>query len=247
MKNILIVIFTITSLNFIDIQKELTAEQIMERVDKNMIANDRIIESRMIIYGKRQKRTVSFRGYSKGEDKSFIEYLAPSREKGTKILKLKEHLWIYSPSSDRTIQLSGHLLRQSVMGSDLSYEDISKNEKYGTIYIPNLLEQSIVGNRKTWCIELKAKNDEVSYPKRKIWIDQERFLPLKEEMFAKSGELLKRITVSEVLKIKDKWYPKITNYKDVLKDGNGTDFVIDSMDLESKISDDIFNKASLKK
>jgi len=27
-----------------------------------------------------------------------------------------------------------------------------------------------------------------------VWIDKERFVPLKEELFAKSGELLKRTT-----------------------------------------------------
>ena len=40
----------------------------------------------------------------------------------------------YSPSTDRTIQLSGHLLRQSVMGSDLSYEDMMEERKLSEIY-----------------------------------------------------------------------------------------------------------------
>ena len=50
------------------------------------------------------------------------------------MLKLDKRLWIYSPSTDRTIQLSGHLLRQSVMGSDLSYEDMMEERKLSEVY-----------------------------------------------------------------------------------------------------------------
>jgi len=43
------------------------------------------------------------------------------------MLKLEDQLWIFSPSTDRIIQISGHMLRQSVMGSDLSYEDMMED------------------------------------------------------------------------------------------------------------------------
>jgi hypothetical protein len=36
------------------------------------------------------------------------------------MLKLGDQLWTFSPSTDRTIQIAGHMLRQSVMGSDMS-------------------------------------------------------------------------------------------------------------------------------
>ncbi len=93
-----------------------------------------ILESEMVIHGRRNGRTVSSKGYTEGTAKSFTEYLSPEREKGTKMLKLDDKLWIYSPSSDRTIQLSGHMLRQSVMGSDLSYEDMMEDRKLTEMY-----------------------------------------------------------------------------------------------------------------
>ncbi|CAL2079452.1 Outer membrane lipoprotein-sorting protein [Tenacibaculum sp. 190524A02b] len=247
MKKIISILILIITLPIAGQNKAITASQILTKVDGNLVSKQRIIQSQMIIYGKRKNRTIVSKGYSKGNEKSFIEYLQPKRERGTKMLKLKNRLWIYSPSSDRTIQLSGHLLRQSVMGSDLSYEDVSSNEKYSVLYHSKLIGEEAFKERKTWVIELVAKNDEVNYQKRKLWVDQERFIPLKEEMYAKSGQKLKEIKVLDVMKIKSKWYPKVTNYKDVLKDGKGTDFIIDTMDLEANISEDIFNKASLKK
>jgi len=41
-------------------------------------------------------------------------------------------------------------------------------------------------------LELIAKVEDVAYHSRKIWIDALRFVPLKEELFAKSGQLLKK-------------------------------------------------------
>ena len=121
----------------------MTADEILDKVDANMIADTQIISSEMIVYGKRKSRTIKSKGYSRGSDKHFTEYLSPEREKGTKMLKLEDRLWIYSPATDRIIQLSGHLLRQSVMGSDLSYEDMMEERKLTTLY-----NASVLGNEE---------------------------------------------------------------------------------------------------
>ena len=214
-------IFSVLTLSFL-LMTTLSAQDgnaILKKVDDNMTSKTNITESNMVIYGKRGSRTVTSKGYSEGNDKSFTEYLAPEREKGTKMLKLEDRLWIYSPSTDRTIQLSGHMLRQSVMGSDLSYEDMMEDRKLVEMYNVKVIGTETIDNRKTWILELNAKVEDVSYVKRKIWVDQERYVPLKEELFAKSGQLLKKVVMSDIAKIDGRWYPKKMNYKDMLKDG----------------------------
>jgi outer membrane lipoprotein-sorting protein len=223
------------------------AEMIIQKVDDNMNAETTISETQMIIHGKRNSRTVESKGYSEGEEKSFTEYLAPAREKGTKMLKLEDRLWIYSPSTDRTIQLSGHMLRQSVMGSDLSYEDMMEDRKLTDMYNSKVIGEEIIDGRPAWILELIAKVEDVAYESRKIWIDQERYVPLKEELFAKSGQLLKKTVMSDITKIDGRWYPKKINYKDMLKDGEGTDFVVVDIQFNAAIPEEIFSKASLKK
>lgn len=223
------------------------AGEIIKKVDANMTSTTQIVESKMIIWGKRNSREVVSKGYSEGNTKSFTEYLSPEREKGTKMLKLEDKLWIYSPETDRTIQLSGHMLRQSVMGSDLSYEDMMEDRKLTEMYDSKVIAEELVDGRKTWVLELIAKVENVSYEKRKIWVDQERFVPLKEELFAKSGQLLKKTVMSDMKKVANRWYPMSINYKDMLKDGKGTDFIVLSIKFDEKIPDYIFSKASLKK
>jgi hypothetical protein len=117
------------------------ANEILERIDQNMSSENRVFESSMTIHGKRSSRTITSKTWSVGDEKSFTEYLSPAREQGTKMLKLEDQLWIYSPSTDRTIQISGHMLRQSVMGSDLSYEDMMDDRKLTETY-----DAEVIGN-----------------------------------------------------------------------------------------------------
>jgi outer membrane lipoprotein-sorting protein len=223
------------------------AETIIQKIDDNMSSDNRVITSEMVIRGKRKSRTVSSKGYSEGNTKSFTEYLSPEREKGTKMLKLDDRLWIYSPSTDRIIQLSGHMLRQSVMGSDLSYEDMMEDRKLTEMYDAQVVGEEVFDDRNCWKLEMIAKVEDVSYYKRVVLVDQERYVPLKEELFAKSGQMLKKTTLSDVVQIEGRWFPRKMNYKDMLKSGDGTDFIVKEITFNTSIPDYIFTKGVLKK
>ncbi|MDY0196958.1 MAG: outer membrane lipoprotein-sorting protein [Tenuifilaceae bacterium] len=244
MKHLIILLLSVLSVKQIQAQHAIA---ILNKVDANINSKTSIIKSDMIIYGRRNSRTITSIGYAEGNSKSFSEYLAPEREKGTKMLKLENNLWIYSPSTDRTIQLSGHMLKQSVMGSDLSYEDMMENRKLTEMYNAKVVGEEIIDGRKTWVLQLNAKVDDASYDSRKVWVDTERYVPLREELYAKSGQLLKKTELKDVKKIDGRWYPTKINYKDMLKDGKGTDFVVLEIKFNAEIPLYIFSKASLKK
>ncbi len=222
------------------------AEDILNKIEKNMSSDTRVFESTMTIHGTRSSRTITSKTYSTSDKQSFTEYLAPAREQGTKMLKLENQLWIYSPSTDRTIQISGHMLRQSVMGSDLSYEDMMDDRKITELYTASVIGSDTLDGRNVIVMELKAKVPDVAYATRKMWVDAERFVPLKEELYAKSGQLLKRTTLSEVRHIDGRWFPVKIVYKDMLKQGDGTEFNITSVEFNQPIPEYIFTKAALK-
>ena len=244
MKYLITLLFALLSITQTNAQD---ATAILNKVDDNINSNTSITKSDMIIYGRRNQRTVTSVGYSEGKNKSFSEYLAPARERGTKMLKLEDNLWIYSPSTDRTIQLSGHMLKQSLMGSDLSYEDMMENRKLTEMYNAKVIGEETIDDRKTWVLQLNAKVDDASYDSRKKWVDTERYVPLREELFAKSGQLLKRTELKDVKKIDGRWYPTKMNYKDMLKDGKGTDFIVLEIEFDVEIPAYIFSKAALKR
>jgi len=245
MKNLLTLIFLAISL-LLQAQ-EPTGKEILEKIDKNMASKSTISTSKMLIHGARQTRTIEAKSWGMGDEKSFTEYLAPAREKGTKMLKLEDKLWIYSPGSDRTIQISGHMLKQSLMGSDLSYEDMMDNVELLKDYDAAVIGSEVVEERDCWIVELQAKTAEVNYQIRKVWVDKVRYIPLKEELYAKSGKLLKRMELFDITKIDNRWYPKKIVFKDMLKKGLGTEFIIDEIEFDKEIPEYLFTKAALRK
>jgi len=221
--------------------------EILGKIDQNLSSRNQVIVSTMIIHGRRSSRSITSKSWVQGSEKSFTEYLAPAREKGTKMLKIDDQLWMYSPQSDRIIRISGHMLRQSLMGSDLSYEDMMEDRRLDEIYSAEITGEEQIDKRDCWVMELTAKEDDVPYHTQKFWVDKEYMLPLKEQLFAKSGKMLKVIELSDLFRVDGRWYPKRMLFQDVLLKGKGTEFIIESIDFNKNIPNHIFSKASLRK
>jgi len=228
-------------------QAGLSPEALLRKIDDNAVPGSKIMVSSMTIHGRRGERTIKSKSWIEGEDKAFTEYLDPPREKGTKMLKLANQLWTYTPSTDRIIGISGNVLRQSVMGSDLSYEDMMDNRKWSDIYAAADDGAETVLDRPCRILKLTATVEDVAYAVRRVWVDEARSLVLKEERYGKSGRLLKTLDVGEVKQIENRWIQTRAVVRDVLKEGNGTEFVIESVEFNAKIPEAVFSKAALRK
>ena len=246
MKNCLIMFF-LSSFLFTQ-SDQMSANDIMKAIDKNLNADSRVITSKMVIKGRRNSRTIESKNWIVGTELAFTEYLSPPREAGTKMLKIGEKLYTYSPQTDRVIQISGHMLRQSVMGSDMSYNDMMEDRPIEQLYEATLEGSIKIDDRDHYIIALDAKVKGLSYPKRRSWVDKEYLLPTKEELYAKSGKLLKTASLHGIKKIDGRWFPSKFIYKDELKrNSRGTEWIINEIQFNKKIPDSRFSKALLRK
>ena len=247
MKNGLILFFLFSSFLFTQ-SDQMSADDIMKAMDQNLNAESRIITSKMVVKGRRSNRTIESKNWVVGTELAFTEYLSPPREAGTKMLKIGEKLYTYSPQTDRVIQISGHMLRQSVMGSDMSYNDMMEDRPIDELYSATIEESIMLDGRDHWIMILDAKVKGLSYPKRRSWVDKEYLLPKKEELYAKSGKLLKTASLEGIKKIEGRWFPSKFVYKDELKrNSKGTEWIIDNIQFNKKIPNSRFSKALLRK
>ena len=227
---------------------ELTVQEIISAMDDNLNAKSRVLTSKMIVHGRRSSRTIESKNWVVGINQAFTEYLSPPREAGTKMLKLDDKLWTYSPQTDRVIQISGHMLRQSVMGSDMSYNDMMEDKPLEELYEATIEGSEMIDDRKHWILFLNAKVIGLSYPKRRAWVDVEYLLPMKEELYAKSGKLLKSTSMDGIKKVQGRWFPTRFIFRDELKQNSkGTEWIIDDILFDVEIPDSRFSKALLRK
>lgn len=225
-----------------------SGEALLQKVDQNQTSGTKISVWEMTIHGRRGSRTMKAKSWVRGVEQALTEYLDPPRDAGTKMLKLGGQLWTFSPVTDRTIQIAGHMLRQSVMGSDMSYEDLMEDPKLQNLYVARVTGESSVLERPCWVLELTAKGGtDPAYRSRKLWVDKERFLVLKEERFATSGKLLKTSEVTKVAMMQQRWVAERAVFRDALKNDGGTEFVVASVEFDAKIPEHVFSQASLRK
>ena len=111
-------------------------------------------------------RTKTFILYAEGADKMLIEFTNPE-ERGQKIMRLEDEIYLYFPDAEEVIRLQGSALKESVMGSDFSYEDMTGEGDLLDQYEVTLLGEQMVDGRRHYHLELEAK-------KRGLWNDWRR-------------------------------------------------------------------------
>ena len=122
-----------------------------------------------------------------------------------------------------------------------------ENPRLSEIYRAEVTGTEIIADRLCWILRLVANKTDVAYHSRLIWVDQELSVPLKEELYAKSGKLLKKTDFKNFKKIGHRWFPMLILFKDVLKTGGGTEFIMDSIEFDRPIPEHFFSKAALRR
>lgn len=226
--------------------QELTAEAILAQIDDNMVFETAYSEIDMIITIGRRVIKKELISYTEGTENSFIEFLSPARDRGTKMLKTGKVLKIYFPSAERVMRLSGHMLKQSMMGSDFSYEDMTETaEELEKEYEVKLLGEEAFNDVPCYVLELESRDESRTYFFRKIWVDREKFIGHKVEFYAKSGKLLKVLTVGNIQSFKNRYYPTRVTMEDKLREDSKTEMLIKTIQFDMPIPEGTFTERNL--
>jgi len=225
----------------------LSGKEIIARVDGNQVYNSIEYHATMTISMGKQVREKSFEGYAQGDEQAYMEFTAPAREKGTRFLKLADEMWMYIPSVEKATKIAGHMLRQSLMGSDFSYDDFTENKKMLDAYDIEVLDSDTFLGTECYVLELTAKIEEVSYYKRRLWVSKENYIPLKTELFAKSGKLMKELKVLEVKKIGTRHYPVHIRMENKLRKDTFTELIFEEIKIDVPIPEKVFTKAFIER
>ena len=222
------------------------AADILARVDANMSFAGIRYTARMEITIGGETRIKAMAAVALGQEKAFVEFTNPE-DRGTRYLKLGSDLWMWFPAEADTVKISGHLLKDGMMGSDLSYEDALESRDYAKLYSASVRGREAVDGRDCWLVELKALVPTAPYDRRLLWVDAERWIVLKEEMYARSGKLLKTSRVLEARKIGERWFPVKSELVSALRKDTRTLFILDEVELDPVLDPRQFTMAALTK
>lgn len=225
-----------------------TADQLLSYVDKNMTFATRTATIKMTVVSPQRTRTFVMQTYGRGETESAIEYLDPARDKGTKMLRRGDEMWMWMPSVESIQKISGHMLRQGMMGSDLSYEDMMGAAQLRDKYTAKVTGAETKNGILCWRVEMIAKDATVAYPKRISWIDQKSHIPISQELYAVSGMLLKVWDMSDIRTYDGgRQFPAKMVIVDKLKQGTSTTIEMTSITFGVALEEETFSQRWLER
>ncbi len=236
--NLLFVCFLLL---FSGLARAVTVEEILTKIDANLTYEARESSLQMVVTKNGRTKTYRMHSFGRGQEEMAMEYLEPARDKGTKMLKKSDDLWMFLPSVEKPQKISGHMLRQGLMGSDMSYEDLMESSRWQAMYNGTIAAEEVIEGRKCWKVELKAKESTVSYPKRIIWVDQGNYIPLRQELFALSGMLLKSWTMGDVRSIEGREFPMKMVVEDQLQKGSVTQIIFEKVTFKVALAEEVFS------
>lgn len=224
----------------------ITPEEIMEQVDEYQHLKSARMKSEMVIVKGSRKMIKEMVSLVKGSKYGLTKFTNP-RDRGSKFLKRDDSLWMYFSDAEDIVKISGHMLEQGMMGSDFSYQDMMESDKLTDLYDFEVIREERMNGRDCYVVEgVKEEGSEASYYRRVSWIDKERFVPLKEELYARSGRLLKIMKTKEVEKIEERWFPTHQVVDNKLKRGTKTEFKVNSIEFNIDILASKFSLRSLR-
>ncbi len=228
----------------------ITAEELLDKVDLVQRDYDSLyFEAVMEIISGSRQLSKDYYGYLDDKDsKSFMEFTNP-QDQGTRYLKINTDLWIYLPDAQDTIKISGHLLRDGVMGSDISYDDILNQGAYNKEYTSESLETVELDGMQVYKLTILAINDAVvSYAKQDLYVDMDSFQIYKVTLYAKGRKgyrAIKEFKLKDYQKVGKLTMPMISEVSDLRKKNSLTRVTYTKLKPDIKLDKKMFTRSYL--
>ena len=236
--------------------EDLTAEQIIKKIELNPKPNTSVTEVKLEISRyKRNKEKVKIREFTrfqkfynsgKFKSKSIVRFYKPKIVKGAGLLSWvrkngSTDQWIFLPKLKAAKEIKAKEKSKKFMGTDFRYEDL-ENRELGQDSLTLIGHEYFDGSK---CEVIMAYPNDLSfYFSRKIWINTSNWQITKIEFYIDEFQLEKTLILSDFI-IKDEYItPGLLSM--IMEDSkNKTVMTIKSFKPDLGLKDEIFSESFL--
>lgn len=182
-----------------------------------------------------------------GDQRYLMVFDAPADVRGMSFLiwkypKAEDDRWIYFPALKAVKRIAADDKKSSFVGSDFTYEDVSGRDLDDEVH--TFVRTDQVGGRKVYVVDSRPKSN-TDYAMRSIWIDQENWLPLKEDYIDAQSKPLRTFTADRVEQIGGQWTITARSMKNH-QTGHKTEVVFRDVQYNVGLDDSVFTERNMK-
>jgi outer membrane lipoprotein-sorting protein len=217
-----------------------TAEDIVGRLQANQVFRTSRIQGVMTVTDRFGTKETRFVSSSRGDSDALIEFTS-TEEKGQKILRTKDEIYLFYPDAEEVIRLQGAAFRDAVLGSDMSYEDLTGGKTLLETYRVSLEGTEPVDGAECYRVRMEAKARNVAYPVQVMWVDPKLWAARRMQQFSLAGRLLKEISLGDFKVVAGRTVATRMILEDKLKKNSRTVFVVEKMDVDIPLDPKLFS------
>lgn len=225
------------------------ATEIVKRADDKMRGEkSSIVTMSMKIIRPTWERTIEFKSWTLGTDKSMTLITAPAKEAGQSFLRIDREMWSWNPTISRIIKLPPSMLAQGWMGSDFTNDDLLNQRSIVVDYTHRIVSEEEIDGRKCYKIELTPKeNAPVVWGKLLFWISKENYLLLRSEYYDEDGYLVKTEVATDIKELSGRLLPTTFELIPEDEEGQKTVVTMQSAEFNVNIEEGFFSQQNMKR
>jgi outer membrane lipoprotein-sorting protein len=224
------------------------ATEIVRKAYLNTEGKSQYAYMQMQVIRPKWTRTIEFKFVSQGTDKALVLITAPPKEQGQTFLLVNGQMWTYNPRINSLVKIGPSMMSQGWMGSDYSNNELLNQGSILNDYTHKIIGQETIDGRKCWKILLQPKpSSSVVWGKQILWIDQQDYLILKQQLFDEDGYLVKTHIASDIKVLNGRKIP--TKYTIIPEDTpeNKTVVIIKDIKFDITIPPGFFTIQNMKR
>ncbi len=233
---------------------EMTAEQIIDKMESGFQNENMLMQFKMTIYSKSgQTRERKLRARMKKENnlsRSVISFEEPADVRAVKFLVIEnkdrdDDQMLYLSSIKRIRRISSSQRSGSFMGTDFSFNDLSSHDADKGKH--KRLDDENIDGKPCYVVEsIPNDPDDYGYSKAIWWVRKDSLVALKADLYDQSLKLQKKMSASDLEEYKPgKWIAKKILMENVQK-STKTEIDILKYKADADVPDDYFTERFLK-
>ena len=204
-------------------------------------------------WSRQSVRTMYWRRFDEDELRMLFVVEAPKSEAGLKVLVAQRPdseavLHVYTPDTGRARRIMGGGASNSVLGSDLTFEDATHLANFLDAERTTRAADSTLFGRATWVVETMPDDETSAYGRIRTFVDKATCVPVRVEFFGHSGTLDKSLVTrpEDIRRVGERDVPMRTVVTSHKLD-SVSEFVLESIEFDIELPDRLFRVSEIRK
>jgi outer membrane lipoprotein-sorting protein len=152
------------------------------------------------------ERQSVMRAWTRGDKDALVRFVQPARDAGNATLSRGDDMWVFTPRLNRVVKIPFSMMASSWMGSDFSYNDLSKSDELVVHFDSRIVGTETSDGHRVFVIEATPHpSAPVIWGKEVVKVRDDHLL-LEETYFDQDGTAVKRLSAVEIGKLGGRTY-----------------------------------------